>query len=140
MAVVRTNPTLPMADYLERSKRQLLRNQPPQRSRNRRMRGSDRRRLQLESQQVASEISRLERFIQAPEERKKEGYHRRLQVAVPMDRAGGAGVLRSPLSGTIRLELHRQRRARLLHLAKFLFWLFVLLAFCGWLVYWSAMV
>jgi len=129
-----------MADYLERSKRQLLRSQPPRRARNRRMRGSDRRRLQVESQQVASEISRLERFIQAPAGQKKGGYHRRLQVSVPMDGATGPGVLRSPLSGSIRLELHRQRRARLAHLARFLFWLFVLLAFCGWLIYWSAMV
>jgi hypothetical protein len=127
-----------MADYLERSKRQLLRSQPPQRSRNRRMRGSDRRRLQLESQQVASEISRLERFIRAPRGQKKGGYHRRLQVAIPAERTGGPFA--SPLSGPIRLEMHRQRRARLGHLMKFLFWLFVLLAFCGWLVYWSAMV
>lgn len=127
-----------MADYLEQSKRQLLRSQPPRRARNRRMRGSDRRRLQMESQQVASEISRLERFIRAPKSQGTRNYTR-LDATMPAS-AGQGGLFGNPLSGPIRLEMHRQRRARLMHLVKFLFWLFVLLAFTGWLIYWSSLI
>jgi hypothetical protein len=127
-----------MTDYSQQSKRQLLREQPSQRARNRRMSGADRRKLQLESQQVASEISRLERFIRAPKSQGRKRFSRldaSMPVAAPQNSLFG-----SPLSGPIRLEMHRQRRARLMHLVKFVFWLVVLLAFCGWLAYWSAMV